>query len=63
VTAHPDDFLTTEEVAEWLRVSPQTVWDWRKKGRGPQAYKLNHVVRYKRSDVHDWIVKQNESNS
>lgn len=45
-----DDLLTTEEVADLLRVSRQTLWRWRKDGTLP-ARKVGALVRYRRSDV------------
>lgn len=59
MTAITDDLLTTEEVAEWIRVSPMTIRDWRKKGRGPRALKIGHAVRYPRREVAAWIAQVN----
>ena len=54
-----EDLLTTDEVAEWIRVSPMTIRDWRKKGRGPRALKIGHSVRYSRREVAAWIAQAN----
>lgn len=59
MTVSTDDLLTTEEVADWIRVSPMTVRDWRKKGRGPKALKIGHAVRYPRREVATWIAQVN----
>ena len=39
-------YLTTEEVAELLRTSPETCRFWRHEGRGPEAFKVGRRVLY-----------------
>jgi DNA-binding transcriptional MerR regulator len=39
-------FLTTAEVAERFRTSPETLRYWRYVGRGPQSFKLGRRVLY-----------------
>lgn len=46
-------FLTTREVAGILRVSRQTLADWRHRGAGPKYYKMPGV-RYKLRDILEW---------
>jgi excisionase family DNA binding protein len=53
------DFMTTEDVAAALKVSAMTVRDWRKKNRGPRAYKVGAAVRYDRADVLTWLHQTN----
>lgn len=50
-------YLTTEEVAQELRVRPETVRDWRKSGnqRGPKSFRINGRVLYAREDVDAFI--------
>jgi excisionase family DNA binding protein len=43
--------LTTEEVAEIFRTSPETVRYWRHVGRGPKSFKVGRRVLYAREDV------------
>lgn len=51
-----DEYLTTEEVALWLRVAPSTVCRWRLAGRGPRVTWLSpSLPRYKKSDVFAWL--------
>lgn len=59
MTVTTEDLLTTEELAEIVKVSPATVRDWRKKGRGPRALKIGHAVRYPRREVVAWIEQTN----
>lgn len=47
-----DELLTTNEVADWLKVDPDTLRRWRRTGRGPASTKLGaRSVRYRRGDV------------
>lgn len=51
-----DEYLTTEEVALWLRVAPSTVCRWRLAGKGPRVTWLSpSLPRYKKSDVFAWL--------
>lgn len=46
--------MTIEEVAEYLRVSERTVYDWAQKGELPGG-KLGTTWRFKRDDVEEWV--------
>jgi nitrogen PTS system EIIA component len=48
------DILTIEDVAQYLRVSERTVYDWANKGNIPCG-KLGTTWRFKRSEVEKWI--------
>jgi hypothetical protein len=52
-------WLTSDEVAELLRVRPATVAQWRWRKRGPAFVKLADgpagKVRYERREVERWI--------
>lgn len=48
------DILTIEEVAQYLRVSERTVYDWANKGTIPCG-KLGTTWRFKRSEVERWV--------
>ena len=51
-----DEYLTTEEVAAWLRVAPSTVCRWRLAGTGPRVTWLSpSLPRYKKSDLFAWL--------
>ncbi len=51
------EIMTTEEVAEYLRVSERTVYDWAHNGRIPCG-KLGTTWRFKRSDIEGWVNQQ-----
>lgn len=49
--------LTTEEVADLLRTSPETVRWWRHVGKGPKSFKIGRRVLYAREDVEGFIAR------
>jgi excisionase family DNA binding protein len=48
-------YLTTEEVAEVVRTSPETVRYWRQRGTGPKSFRLGRRVLYAVEDVETWL--------
>jgi excisionase family DNA binding protein len=55
--------LSTEEVAELLRVSPQTVAQWRRKGYGPPFIqeRPRAQVLYHREEIDRWLKANRKS--
>ncbi len=51
------EIMTIEEVANYLRVSERTVYDWAQKGQLPCG-KLGTTWRFKRSDIEAWVDQQ-----
>lgn len=51
------EIMTIEEVAEYLRVSERTVYDWAQKGQLPGG-KLGTTWRFKRADIENWVNRQ-----
>lgn len=47
-------YLTTVEVAERFRTSPETVRYWRHVHRGPKSFKVGRRVLYAIEDVELW---------
>jgi excisionase family DNA binding protein len=47
--------LSTDEVARLLVVSVTTLYTWRYKGTGPRAYRVGKHLRYRLSDVMEWL--------
>ena len=48
-------YLTSAEVAETYRTSPETVRYWRHVGKGPKSFKVGRRVLYAVEDVEAWI--------
>jgi hypothetical protein len=46
-----DDFLNSQQAADFLDLKPGTLANWRVKGIGPQFFRLGGYVRYDRNDL------------
>lgn len=55
MTVEVEALATTAELAEFLRVDSQTVKSWRRRNRGPRWISIEGSVRYRWSDVEDWV--------
>jgi len=56
VDFHPEERLTTKEVAAWLYVSVQFLEIGRTRGYGPKFERFtNKLVRYRVGDVLEWL--------
>ena len=53
-------YLTTQEVADALRTSPETCRYWRSIGKGPRSFKVGRRVLYAVEDVEAFIAKARE---
>ena len=52
-----NEIMTIQEVAEYLRVSERTIYDWASKGQVPCG-KLGSIWRFKRSEIEKWVNKR-----
>jgi excisionase family DNA binding protein len=52
-----DKIMTLEEVAEYLRVKPQTIYTWAQEKRIPAA-KLGKEWRFKKLMIDKWFNEQ-----
>lgn len=50
-----DRLMTVEEVAEYLCIPVNTLYQWRHKGTGPTAFRVGRYLRYDPSDVRSWL--------
>lgn len=48
------EIMTLPEVADYLRVTERTIYDWAQKGKIP-AVKLGSAWRFKRSEIERWM--------
>lgn len=53
--SQPPRFATTQEVAEYLRVPVETLYNWRHRGKGPPAIRYGRGLRYQWKDVQDFV--------
>ena len=51
-----NDIMTLEEVADYLRLKPQTIYTWAQEKRIPAA-KLGKEWRFKKSIIDEWFVQ------
>ncbi len=49
-----DEMLTIEEVADYLKLKPQTIYKWAQSGKIPGA-KFGKEWRFRRSLIEKWI--------
>lgn len=52
------NLLTVSDLADYLRVPVNTVYQWNYKGTGPKPFKVGKYVRYRRADVDRWLADQ-----
>ncbi len=55
-----DHLLNTKQLADYLGVAESTILQYRVDGNGPVYIKLGHLVRYRVSDVDEWLKKKIE---
>ena len=60
VPAALEPLITIDELAAYLGLPKQTIYDWRVQGRGPRAYRIGKHLRYAVSDVRAWVAAQRE---
>lgn len=49
------EYLTTAEVADLVRATPETLRYWRHRGTGPTGFKRGRRVIYARREVERWL--------
>jgi excisionase family DNA binding protein len=53
-----DSLLSVNDLATYLGVPMATVYAWNSRGIGPKRYRLGKHVRYRRTDVAEWLDQQ-----
>jgi len=61
VVRDPEYMMTADEVAAFLRIPKQSLYNMRTRGAGPHALKVGKHLRYRRSDIERWLDEQQES--
>lgn len=58
-----DPLLTIDEAANYLAIPKATLYTWRTRraGFGPRAIKMGGCLRFRRSDLDDWIRAHQEA--
>ena len=52
------DVISVDEVARRLDIPKATLYQWRYKGIGPRSHRLGKHLRYRWSDVLEWLDNQ-----
>ena len=55
-----EPLIGVDELAVWLGVPIQTIYDWRLSGRAPRAHKIGKHLRFALSDVQAWLEEHHE---
>ncbi|HWD82918.1 MAG TPA: helix-turn-helix domain-containing protein [Kribbella sp.] len=50
-----DRLLSIEDLSTYLQVPVNTLYQWRKTGKGPNGFRVGKYVRYRPTDVDAWI--------
>lgn len=50
-----ESLLTVPQVAKLIGLAPRTVWRMIAEGRTPATIRVGRYVRFKASEVNDWI--------
>jgi predicted DNA-binding transcriptional regulator AlpA len=59
LAGHPDELLTTPEVAAILRLSTKTLENWRWRKEGPPYQRISRrAIFYRRGDLQQWVHDQ-----
>lgn len=49
--------LTLSQLADYLGVCPQTLYDLRSQGRGPRGFRVGRELRFRLGEVEDWLAR------
>ena len=47
--------LSTSELAAYLQVSVQTLYDLRSQGRGPRGFRVGRELRFRLCEIESWL--------
>ena len=56
MTEFESDIMTLEEVAQYLKLKPQTIYTWAQEKKIPAA-KLGKEWRFRKSIIDEWILQ------
>ncbi len=48
--------LTLAELADYLHVPVQTLYDLRAKGRGPRGFRVGRCLHFRKSEIDAWLL-------
>lgn len=51
------NYVSLAELAAELKVSAQTIYDLRSKGRGPNGFRVGTQLRFRESEIDAWVAR------
>ncbi|MGC4112209.1 MAG: helix-turn-helix domain-containing protein [Nocardioides sp.] len=51
-----EPILTLTEIADYLHVPVQTLYDLRSKGRGPRGFRVGRRLQFRQSEIEVWLL-------
>ena len=60
MTEPMEPLLTLDDLAEYLQIPKRTIYAWRYRREGPTAIRVGGHLRYRQSDVVDWLDEQRQ---
>jgi excisionase family DNA binding protein len=60
MTEPMEPLLTLDDLAEYLQIPKRTIYAWRYRREGPTAIRVGGHLRYRQSDVVDWLNEQRQ---
>ena len=55
-----DNLIDSKQLAKWLNVHPGLPAQWRLHQRGPKYLRLGRAIRYRVSDVQEWMTEHQQ---
>jgi hypothetical protein len=55
---YPDQLLTQDDLAPRIKVQTKTLEAWRYRGGGPKFVRVGRLIRYRPSDVQEWLTSR-----
>ena len=52
---HEDRLLTVQALADYLDVPVPTLYAWRYRREGPPGFRVGKHLRYRWTDIEDWV--------
>jgi excisionase family DNA binding protein len=52
------EWLSPNDLASWLNLPVQTIYQWRYRGGGPPGHAVGRHVRYRLADVEAWLAER-----
>jgi excisionase family DNA binding protein len=60
VAAGPLD-MGIADLAEYLGVPVESIYRWRKHGKGPKGYLVGRFIRFRKTEIDEWVAGRRES--